>query len=196
MKNVVFYLTIVSLGAGGLFANASSVLAINYPPQNNGIGKTTVVRAQTKTVGIGKTLGGPNLNSCLARQSAIKTQMSSLVNLSTRMERQFDLIAQRAVDNYNAVVVPSGKIVPNYNALISDVQTKKETVQSALTIAQTESNNFSCTSEDPKLLMTQFRLNMQMVKVGLKSYRLSIKNLITTLRTVSSEPINKVENNQ
>lgn len=196
MKNIVFYLTIVSLSAGSLLANTNSVFAINYPPQNNGIGRTEAVRAQIKAVGVGKTLGGPNLNSCLARQAAIKVQMTTLVNLTARMERQFDLIAQRSVDNYNSVVVPSGKTVPNYNALIADVQTKKETIQSALTIAQTDSSNFSCTSENPKLLMSQFRLNMQMVKLDLKNYRTSIKNLISAIKLATPESVNKIENNQ
>lgn len=196
MKYFVFFLTFASLSAGVLLVHLPPALAINYNAQNAGVGRTAAVRAQPRVVGVGKTLGGPNLTSCLARQTAIKGQMTALINLTVRMEKQFDLIAQRSVDYYNRSVVPNGKTVSNYDALITDIQTKKETIQSALTIVQTDSNNFSCTSDDPKLLMSQFRLNMQLVKINLRNYRTSIKNLITAIRSASPESVNKVEKNQ
>lgn len=185
MKHFVFFLTFLSLGAGVLLYNSSDVLAVNYPAQNKNANKTIPVKAN-----------GVATTSCLARQDAVKKQMTSLIDLTTKMEKQFDLITQRAVDYYNNTVVPNGKIVPNYNALIADIQTNKDTVQAALNIAQTNSNNFNCSANNPKLLLSQYRVNMQTVKINLKSYRTSIKNLITAIRGVSPASVNKIENNQ
>ena len=181
MKNTVFFITFLSLGIGALFIHIPPTLAVNY---------------STQKIGIGKTLVDTKMTSCLARQAIIKNQMATLLNLTTKMENQFDTIAQRAVDYYNTSVIPSGKKVATYDALITDIQTKKETIQAAITMAQSDSNNFSCAASDPKLLMTQYRLNMQLIKMDLKSYRTSINNLITAIRTVTSESVIKVGTSQ
>lgn len=196
MKNIVFFITLLSLGAGALIVYIPPTLAVNYPAQNGNNRKVVNVKMPIQKVGVGKTLVEAKMTSCLARQAAIKNQMATLINLTTKMENQFDTIAQRAVDYYNTSVVPSGKSVGNYDALITDIQTRKETIQAAVAMAQSDSNNFSCTANDPKLMMNQFRLNMQLVKVDLKGYRTSIRNLITAIHSVSPESVNNVQNNQ
>lgn len=128
------------------------------------------------------------LRSCQARESAVKNRMESLVNLVANMEKKFDAIAQRVKDYYNNKVASSGKTVSNYSSLLADIDAKKEVVQKDLTSVQEIVNKFSCTSDDPKGLLTQFRLKMQTVKKDLHSYRTSIKNLIVAVRSVSPTP--------
>lgn len=123
------------------------------------------------------------LRSCQARESAIKTRMESLTNLATNMEKVFDAIATRVENFYTA----SGKTVSNYDTLVADINTKKGTVSTDLAAAQTLVNSFSCTTDDPRGLLTQFRLDMQKVKSDLKAYRTSIKNLIVAVRPLAPE---------
>lgn len=94
-------------------------------------------------------------------------------------------------------VVPSGKTIANYDSLVADIQAKKSAVQTALSIAQNDANSFSCTGDDPKGQLTQFRKDMQAVKKALKEYRTSIKNLIVAVRSVTGtiERENKVSSN-
>lgn len=128
------------------------------------------------------------MNSCLAREKAIKTRMTHLTNLATNMETKFASISARVEEYYTTKVVPSGKTVTNYNGLVSDIQTKKDAITLALSKAQNDVNNFSCTtSTDPKADLQTFRKDMQAVKSALKDYRTSIKDLIVSVRSVVGE---------
>lgn len=125
------------------------------------------------------------LRVCQARENTITKRMTQLTQLVTTMESKFDAIAQRTEKYYTSKVVPSGKTVVNYDALVAEIQTKKTAVQTALTTAQTNSVGFSCTGNNPKGLLTQFRTDMQAVKKALQNYRTSIKNLIVAVRSVT-----------
>ena len=134
------------------------------------------------------TLTQTSLRSCEARQDAIKTRMDSLVKLATNIEDKFDSIAKRVEDFYTNTVLPSGKSVSNYDALVANISAKKDVVTNDLTDAQTKVAAFSCTTDDPKGLLTQFRIDMQKVKTDLKSYRTTIKNLIVAVRPLAPSP--------
>lgn len=125
------------------------------------------------------------LKTCQARENAITQRMTRLMELVTTMEGKFDAIAQRVEEYYSSKVVPSGKTVANHDALVIEIQTKKTLVQTALTTAQTNSTGFSCNGNDPKGLLTQFRIDMQAVKKALQDYRTSIRNLIVAVRSVT-----------
>lgn len=150
----------------------------------------------------GSGLQSGKLQSCQARENAIKTRSTHLVQLVTNMESKFDAIAKRIEDYYTSKAVPSGKTVANYDSLVSDIQTKKATIQAALTQVQNDASSFSCTGSDPKTQMTQFRKDMQAVMKALKDYRTSIKNLIVAVHSVigqeskSATSSSKVTGNQ
>ncbi len=125
------------------------------------------------------------LKACQARENAITQRMKRLMELVTMMEGKFDAIAARVEEYYASKVIPGGKTVANYDALIADIQTKRAAVQTALATAQTNSTGFSCTGGDPKGLLTQFRTDMQAVKKALHVYRTSIRNLIVAVHSVT-----------
>ncbi len=127
------------------------------------------------------------LKACQARENGIKNRSSHLTDLASTMESHFDAIVKRVQDYYTQTVVPSGKTLPNYDALLSDIQTKKTAIQTALTKAQTDLNAFSCTAANPKTALSGFNQNMQSVKQALKNYRTSIKNLIVAVHSLAGE---------
>lgn len=127
------------------------------------------------------------LKACQAREDSIKKRSDQLTRMATTMLEKFDAIEKKVQDYYTAKVVPSGKTVANYETLVADTQTKKTAVQTALSTAQTNANGFTCTGDDPKGQLTQFRTDMQSVKTALKNYRTSIKNLIVAVRSVTGE---------
>ncbi len=128
-------------------------------------------------------LSQASLRSCQAREAAVKNRMDSLVRMATNMMQKFDSIATRVKDFYINKVVPSGKTVSNYNSLVTDIDAKKAVVQTDLTAAQSMVNAFACTADDPKGLLTQFRMDIQKVKADLKNYRTAIKNLIVAVHS-------------
>jgi ABC-type transporter Mla subunit MlaD len=165
------------------FVLASTVLAVGKPSDvgaQNAIGQGEQARQQAQT-----RLTEAKLRACQAREDAIKKRASRLTQLATNMEGKFDKHAQRVEDYYTSKVVPSGKTVTNYDSLIADIDAKKAAVAAALSTAQNDADNFSCTGDDPKGQLTQFRKDMQAVKKALKDYRTSIKNLIVAVRLVT-----------
>ncbi|MFZ3068874.1 MAG: hypothetical protein WA052_00975 [Microgenomates group bacterium] len=126
-------------------------------------------------------------NSCQARESGVKTRMAQLTKLSINMETTFDRIAEKVKAYYTETVLPSGKSVANYDALVADIAAKKAIVQTELADADTDIKSFSCISGEPKTLMNQYQVNMRAVKTALKNYRTSIVNLIVAVRTVSKD---------
>jgi len=125
------------------------------------------------------------LRSCEARQEAIRTRMNSLLRMSTNMTEKFDATAQRVRNFYTNTVLPGGKSLSNYDALVADIDAKKAQVGTDLTAAQNQVGAFNCSGEDPKGNLNQFRVGMQGVKNGLKNYRVAIKNLIVAVRRLA-----------
>ncbi|HKC04723.1 MAG TPA: hypothetical protein VKC54_02535 [Patescibacteria group bacterium] len=134
-----------------------------------------------------------SLRSCEAREAAVKNRMESLLKLAMNMQEKFDAIAQRVEDFYTTTVVPSGKTVPNYDTLVADIAAKKAIVTTDLDVAQVSVNAFSCTGDDPRGLLTSFRLDMQKVKTDLKDFRTTIKNLIVAVKPLAPEATEKPE---
>jgi chromosome segregation ATPase len=171
-----------------------SVFAVGKP---NTVGKSETVTGRPSNVGNSVTgvqeerrqqaqnrLTEAKLKVCQAKEKSIKNRFTHLNNLTINIENKFDSIASRVEDYYTSKVVPTGKTVSNYDTLVSDIQTKKTAVQTALTTAQNNVSGFSCTG-DPKGQLTQFRKDMQSVKSALKEYRTSIKNLIVAVHSVT-----------
>lgn len=125
------------------------------------------------------------LKVCQKKEAAIKKRDDQLNKMAETMLTKFADIATRVETYYTSKVVPSGKTVSNYDALVAEIGTKKTAVQTALTKANTDATAFSCTSDNPKGQLTQFRTDMQMVKQALKDYRTAIKNLIVAIRSVT-----------
>lgn len=131
------------------------------------------------------------LRLCQIHEAEIIKRHESLDDLSSKMFKVFDEITKRVEDFYTNKVVPSGKSLPNYDALVADIASKRLAVQTALTNTQNDIAGFSCTADNPKAQITQYRLDMQAVKKALQDYRTSIKNLIVAIRTLvggSPEP--------
>jgi len=122
---------------------------------------------------------------CENKQASITKRVGSLTDRSVKMEDNFAKIAQRVMDFYTNKVLPSGKTVANYDALVAAIAEKKTAVDAAVADAKSKAEAFSCTSESPKAQLTEYRLAMQKVIVALKEYRTAVRNLIVAVRSVT-----------
>jgi hypothetical protein len=171
-------------------ATAKNTLAVVNGQANsaaNKVATTTTGQANTTT---GQTtrvqkLTEAKLKVCQNKEGAIQKRNNALTKMANTMLTKFDSIATRVETYYTGTVVPSGKTVSNYSALVADIAAKKSAVQKDLDKASIDDTAFNCTSDDPKGQLTQFRTDMQAVKQGLKDYRTSIKNLIVAIRSVT-----------
>lgn len=173
----LFLPVLVIVSTGALFS--SVVYAQDPGSRRVGLGRPAFV---TATPGVTRAL-----RSCQAREEALKTRSARLVKFVNNMLSVFDNIATRVEKYYTNTVLPSGKSVSNYGALVADIQSKKVVVQTDLAKAQADLTSFSCSSVNPKAAMTLFRTDMQTVKKALKDFRTSIRNLIVAVHSVTGE---------
>ncbi len=127
------------------------------------------------------------LRACQAISSSVTTRSTHLVDLVTRMEKTFTSIADGVEQYYLTKVVPTGTILPNYDALVADITTKENAIAPLVEAAQADATGFSCTGNNPAAQLTQYRTDMQGVLKGLQDYRTSIKNLIVAVHTLPSK---------
>ncbi len=172
-------------------ATAKNSLAVVDSRENSATYKasaTTTSQASATTtgqsVGVQK-LTEAKLKTCQNKEAAVRERNDALIKMAENMLIKFDSIAARVKTYYTDKVVPSGKKVSNYDALVADIATKKTVVRSGLDDATTDALAFNCTSDDPKGQLVQFRTRMQAVKQALKEYRTSIKDLIVAVRSVT-----------
>ncbi len=125
------------------------------------------------------------LKVCQTKEKVLGNRLGSLTRMTENMLEKFDRIAIRVKEFYTNKVVTAGGSVSNYDALVADIDVKKAAVETALASAKTNSESFSCDSDDPKGVLTRFRENMQAVKSALKDYRTSIKNLIVAVKNAA-----------
>ncbi|MBI5465227.1 hypothetical protein HY946_01300 [Candidatus Gottesmanbacteria bacterium] len=172
-----------------LFILAPSVLALDRPYNSAGRLKTathSAIETQNERRQLRQNrLTNAKLKACQARENAIKKRTEHLGQLANTMMEKFDAIARRVEEYYTTKMVPGGKTVVNYDGLLSDIQTKKGAVQTALSQTQANTSSFACTSADPKGQLTQFKDDMQAVIKAFKDYKTSLKNLIVAVRSVT-----------
>src|SRR5690242_19100942 len=72
------------------------------------------------------------IRSCQTKKESVKNRMTHLMQLANNMEKKFDSIASRVEKYYTDKVLPSGKTLSNYDSLLSDINTKKDAVKTAL----------------------------------------------------------------
>jgi len=167
-----------------LFLLPSYTLATDRPTDRSNDDKSTERPTMLpRKIGLVRRLTENKLRYCQAKEKSIKNRVAGLVRTVNNMLEKFNKIVNRVKEYYTNKVLPSGRSVANYDALVADIETKKALVQEALTKAQTDADGFTCTGDDPKGTLTQFRTNMQAVKTALKNYRTSIKNLIVAIHS-------------
>lgn len=125
-------------------------------------------------------LAAAQLKACQNRQNAINNIMS---RIDTRAQNQitlFSTIATRVENFYTS----KGKTLPTYNQLVSAVAAAQSQAESEFGTLKTTST-LSCTSSNPKGMVTAFQGYLKTEISDLQSYRTSVKNLIVGVASVN-----------
>ncbi len=125
------------------------------------------------------------VKACQARQANISKRSDKMLKRATNQLDVFAKISQRVIDFYQTKLVPQGKIVANYDVLVSDINTKSAAVAPLLQTAQADAANFSCDKDRPADQLKQFEQDMKAVNSALKDYRLSVRNLIVAVKSIA-----------
>jgi vacuolar-type H+-ATPase subunit H len=134
-----------------------------------------------------KKLSEVKLKICKKRQDIIKKRSIKLAERAQKMITRFANHAQRVEDYYTNILLPKGKVVENYDQLVTNIINKKILVEEAVENAKNAASAFDCSSDDPKGQLTTFRLKMQETIKALKNYKKAVRDLIVAVRTVNKQ---------
>ena len=208
MKKISNYIFPIFIAASTvlLVVFVSQVSAVDNPPSGQNVPpgllkKQTLISQQgTSTTSGGKIgqirklSGTPpfgrgrleenKLRLCQVKEKVITNRSNNMVRHANRMLEGFDSIAARIQNYYLTRLVPQEKILPNYDALVLDIQTKKTAVTPLLEAVTADVTNFKCDGDDPKGQLDQFKEDMHAVIAGLKAYKRSVRNLIVAVASI------------
>jgi len=147
--------------------------------------KIGLTRKLSGTPPIGKgRLEKNKLRVCQIKEKVITNRSNNMVRHANRLIAVFESIATRIQNYYQTRLVPQGKILPNYNALVLDIQNNKTVVTSLLETVTADIANFACDGEDPKGQLDQFKEDMHAVIAALKVYKKSVRNLTVAVASI------------
>lgn len=125
------------------------------------------------------------VKACEARQSAISKRSDQMVKRVTNQLDVFAKIAQRVQEFYQTKLLPQGKIVANYDTLVSDITTKSAAIAPLLAQAQAGAVTFSCDKDRPAEQVKNFNQDMKAVITALEAYGKSVRNLIVAVKSTT-----------
>lgn len=182
-------LALVIVSGSGVFALPAQASVHAQSSVNN----TTPASTDTTTTGTGSTAGqsdgqarldAAKLRVCQNRETAINNIMS---RINTRAQNQltlFGTIATRVEGFYTS----KGKTVSNYDQLVAAIATAKTQATTDLNTLQSNST-FSCSSSDPKGMVTAFQGYLKTEITDLQNYRTAVKNLIVAVASANGETV-------
>lgn len=170
--------------------NANAIKKPNTPPSLikktplNKVYNTIASRAGIRKPLLKIKLDQIKLRVCQVKEKIITNRSSKMVNHSNKIVSVFDSIVTRISNYYESRLVPQGRTLANYDALILDIQAKKSAITPLLEAAKADVDNFSCEGDDPKGQLEQFKQDIRAIIPALKAYKISVRNLIVAVASI------------
>lgn len=120
------------------------------------------------------------LKACQNRQSAITNIMNRIDTRTQNQLNLFSTIATRVENFYTS----QGKTFSNYTQLVNAVNAAKAKAETDLTTLKSNTT-FSCSSTNPKGMVTAFQSYLMTAISDLQNYRTAVKNLIVGVATAN-----------
>lgn len=174
--------TILAIGA--VLALAGAIYLAGTASAHEAPARTQVktdVQNGTKPPADGTRLQDARLRACLRRETAINRTITRVVDRSQKQLDLFSRIDERVREFYGL----KGYSLDNFTELANDAQSKQAVARDAVNSLAEYDSNFSCASEDPLNTLQQFRLDHRSVVDALTSYRLTLIDLITGIRSAA-----------
>ena len=125
------------------------------------------------------------LKICEKKESSIKKRTGKLTAKADKIQTRFDRIIEKVDTYYIDVLVAKGVEVENYSDLLANIEDNRRATATALGVAESTGDNFTCEGKNPKEQIGQFKTDMKGVISALKGYKKSVVNLIVAIRTKS-----------
>lgn len=141
------------------------------------------VRQDLKMTGAKPT--GFNQKLCEAHVKVAKLREAQLGKRAANMQKRLDKIATLVQTYYATKLVPQGKTVSNYDALVSDVNAKKAALTPLIAKVTADSGALTCENGQAKTQFQTFRTDAAALIAAFKAYRQSVISLIQAVRSAN-----------
>ena len=169
------------------FAFAALVSAAHKPNHNSAKpSNTATASAKGKAKGRDKLenrLTEVKLKVCEKKESSIQKRSTKLVAKADKIQTRFDRIIEKVDAYYVDKLVPKDIEIENYSDLLANIEDHRRASATALGVAESTADNFTCEGEDPEKQIGQFRDDMKGIISALQGYKKSVVNLIVAVRT-------------
>jgi|GEM_PF-2320031 len=132
--------------------------------------------------------------ACDNRADNFKNRLENIGSRAQTQQQKIDAIVQRVT----AFKESKNLDVANYDALLADVNAKKQVVADLVTATQQAGQNFTCgaTSDEAKANLATFKDALQQQINAMKDYRTAVKNLIVAVKTAAEAANGGASNEQ
>lgn len=137
-----------------------------------------VVAQQNQDVTQGR-LQDAKLKACQNREKVIKKIMSRVADRGEKQLELFSTIADRTKTFY----ANKNLTIGNYDALVTEVDTKKSVAQETVRTIKSASTTFTCDSNTPKETVGSFKESLAAEIKALREYRTAVKDLIVGVKS-------------
>lgn len=145
-------------------------------------GEEAQVQSQERREAGQARLEAAKLKACQNREKAVQNIMA---RISDRGTKQLDVFTKIS-DRVQAFYAEKGNTLSNYDALVAEVNAKKEAAQAAVETVKNGSTEFRCDGDNPKAVADSFKENLQAMNAALKEYKTAVKDLIVGVKSVQS----------
>lgn len=115
-----------------------------------------------------------------------------ILGLGTRgfdMKLRLDKIVTIVENFYTKILLPKGKIVTNYDALVADVAAKKAAMAPLVDKVKADSSVLSCDNGKASTDFQTFKTDGQALISAFKAYRLSVITLVKAVKLAAGEDL-------
>lgn len=125
--------------------------------------------------------------ACEEHIKVIKIRQSNIAKKSLAMQKRLDNISTLVQKYYTEKLIPQGKIVSNYDVLVSNINTNKTALIPLIDKVKADSTGLSCDKDQQRTQFQTFKTDWQALLKGFGVYRQSVIDLLKAVKGVIGE---------
>ena len=125
--------------------------------------------------------------ACETHVKVIKIRQGNIITFAERAGNRLNKLTLAVEKYYTDTLVPQGKIVPNYDSLVSDVSSKQAALTPLIEKLKADSDGLTCDKNQAKSQFATFRNDMQSFLKAFKNYHLSVLKLMQAVKRVAGD---------
>lgn len=122
------------------------------------------------------------LQACEVHRKVINLRQTNIVTHTKNVQDRLGKLVVAVENFYTQKLVPQGKTVANYDALVADVNAKNTALTTALDKVKADTDGLTCEKDQARGQFATFRTDVQSLIKAVKDYRQSVIQLFQAVK--------------